>query len=772
MPLSSGAIDTTGSDIQSSDLHKIARWVAEITLYDREAQVWYERGKRILRRYKDERSPIGGDDSRTRYNVLWSNTQTLQPALYARNPRPDIQRRFKDADPIGRVTSDILERSATYFCDTDGFGSAMRNCVLDFLLPGRGTTWVRYVPHMKPAFELTDDVEDNDDPLDSNNPQEEIPEIIEYEEACVDYVHPQDFGHNICRTWEEVYCVWRKVYLSREELIKRFGEEKGNLPSLDYTPKALNDTKLDNGIGKATIYELWDKSREVAVWFHRDVPEALDLREDPLRLKDFWPCPRPIFANLTNDSLIPTPFYVEYQDQARELDNLTARIGSLTRSIKVAGAYDASVQALGRILSEGVDNTMIPVESWAMFAEKGGIQGAMSFLPIKEVADGLMQLYSAREQVKKDLHEISGIPDIVRGDSNPNETLGAQQIKTSFATNRISDQQREIQRFARENIRIMVNIICEHFQMDTIKKISGVRLFTAQEKAEIQQFQQMSQMGHNGGPPMGGQPPQPGMPPQPMMPPPQPPQALSGLSAEQIETMMSDPTWDEVEGLIRNQAMRCFRVDIETDSTVRADQEQDKAARIEFLKAAGGFLQQANQVGAAQPEMVPLLGQMLMFGIRAFPVGKELEGAFNTTLAKLEKQASNPQPKQDPAMMKVQSEAQASQARIQAETQYQQTKLQGEMQLAQQKAQIDAQTEATKAQSQAAVQQHLNELENAREHQRMAGEMELARFKIESEGRLAIEKAHIAAAASIEVARINSAVSDGAIAEQREAMQE
>lgn len=753
MPLSSGAIDTTGADIQSADLHKVARWVAEITLYDRETQVWYERGKRIIRRYKDERSPIGGDDSSTRYNILWSNTQTLEPALYARNPKPDIQRRFKDADPVGRVVSDILERSAAYFCDTDKFGAGMRKCVQDYLLPGRGTTWNRYVPHMVPAPEITDDVTEGDSAQESDSPQKETPEVIDYEEVCTDYVHPEDFGHNICRVWEEIYCVWRKVYLSRDELIKRFGEQKGNLPPLDYTPTSLNDTKLDSGIGKATIYELWDKTREVAVWFHKTVPEALDLREDPLRLDGFFPCPRPILANLTNDSLIPTPFYVEYQDQARELDNLTTRIGSLTKSIKVAGAYDASVQALGRILSEGVDNTMIPVESWAMFTEKGGIQGAMSFLPIKEIAEALIQLYAAREQVKKDLHEISGIPDIVRGDSNPNETLGAQEIKTSFATNRISDQQREIQRFARENIRIMVNIICEHFQIDTIKQISGVRLFTAEEKQQIKKYQQTAAQQ----PPGAGQPLTP------------PPPALSGLSPDQIETMMNDPTWEEVEALIRNKALRCFRIDIETDSTIKADQEADKAARVEFLKAAGGFLQQANEVGASNPIMVPLLGHMLQFGIRGFPVGKELEGEFNTTLQKLEKQAANPQPKPDPAMAKVQVYAQASQAKLQAETQLQQVKMQGEMRMAQQKAQIDAQTEASKAQSQAAVQQHLNELENARENQRMAGEMQLAQFKIESEGRLAIEKAHIEAASRIEVARITAKASDGAQAEQREA---
>ena len=189
MPLESGTNDTTGADIQSADLWKVARWVAEITLYDREAQVWLERGKRILRRYKDERSPIGGEDSRTRYNSLWAITETMKPALYSRNPKPDIQRRFKDADPIGRVTSDVLERSASFFCDTDGFGSSMRQCVADFLLPGRGSVWMRYVPHMQdipnPAYvEITDDVQKGDAGEESDSePVPKTVQAVEFEEV-------------------------------------------------------------------------------------------------------------------------------------------------------------------------------------------------------------------------------------------------------------------------------------------------------------------------------------------------------------------------------------------------------------------------------------------------------------------------------------------------------------------------------------------------------------------------------------------------------------
>ena len=108
-----------GNPSQNDDT-KIVRYVQEIELYDKETQAWDRQSKRIIRRYKDDRGGDGTIESQERrYNILYSNTQNLLPALYARNPKPDIQRRFKDADPIGRVTSDILERSISYFCDTD-----------------------------------------------------------------------------------------------------------------------------------------------------------------------------------------------------------------------------------------------------------------------------------------------------------------------------------------------------------------------------------------------------------------------------------------------------------------------------------------------------------------------------------------------------------------------------------------------------------------------------------------------------------------------------
>jgi hypothetical protein len=730
-------------------LRKISRYVQEIELYDKETQRWDRQSKRILKRYKDDRGGDGTIESQERrYNILYSNTQNLLPALYARNPKPDIQRRFKDADPVGRVTSDILERSVTYFCDTDHFAAVSRQCVLDYILPGRATSWIRYVPHFKPAEEITDDQGPGDDEED----QAEAPEVIDYEEVVKDYVHRADYGHNICRTWDEVWLVWRKVYLTRKELAERFknlDEAKINNIPLDYKQQDNSGKVIDDGVSKAVIYEAWDKTRKIAVWFHKSLPDALDLRPDPLRLDGFFPCPKPLFANLANDSLIPTPMYVEYQDQASELDMLTARIAQMTKCLKVVGIYDASAEGLNRMFNEGTENELIPVDNWAGMQEKGGLDNVYSLIDIKQIAETLLSAYEARDKVKSDLDEITGMSDIVRGTTDPNETASAQTLKSGYANQRISDLQRDVQRFIREEIRIMTDVIANHFQIDTIKQISGVRLLTAAEK----QAYQNPMMGHNGGPPM--QQPAPPLaaagPETTAPPPPLPP----GVTPDQMEQMLQDPTWEDVEQLIHNQAMRCFRIDIETDSIIKADEEAEKSSRVEFLKASGQFLQQAVEAGQQQPELIPLLAQMLMFGVRAFSVGKELESAFNSTMQKLEKQAANPQPKPNPEMMKVQADAQLGQQ-----------KLQQEMQLAQQKAQLDAQVAQAEQQAQAAQAKQENDLEAQREQAKLQAEMQLQHEKVSTEAMLELKKAYIQQKTAIVTARITAGGTDGSAEEQ------
>lgn len=716
----------------TDQLWKIARYVEEIELYERETKTWNRQAKSILKRYKDDRGGDGDVESQERrFNVLWSNTQNLLPACYARNPKPDIQRRFKDADPIGRVSSDVLERCLSYFCDTDRFAATSRACVLDYLLPGRGANWLRYDPHFKPSEEITDDV----GPGDSDD-QELAPDVLDYEDVINDYVHRDDFGHNICRTWEEVWCGWRKVYMTKREIrnrfrsamVKQYGDDKADamLASwpMDYVQKDLSGKTLDDGITKSVIYELWDKERKVASWFNKGVPDALEVRPDPLRLDAFFPFPKPLLANLTNDSLIPTPLYKEYQDQASQLDELTNRIAQMTRSLKVVGVYDASAEGLNRMFNEGTENELIPVAQWSVFAgEKGGMKGAMELLDISMIAKALLDAYSARDKVKQDLDEITGMSDIIRGATDANETASAQKLKAGFAGQRISDLQKDVQRFVRETIRIMTDVICNHFSDQTIKQISGVRLLTEQEK-QVYQAAQSPMLGHNGGPPMPGQPP---------VPQPQPPPLPPNVTPDQMQDMLANPTWEEVFGLLRNNALRCFRIDIETDSTVKLDEQQEKQDRTEFVQGITNMLEKGMQAGQQDPDIIPLIGQIMQFGMRAFPVGKELESAVSTYIQKKEKEAANPQPKPNPEMAKVQADAQMKQQELQQTGAIEQQKMQSEMQMRQQEAQLDAQVEQAKQASQAQQAQQQNELEAQRESAKLQAEMQIQREKLAGE---------------------------------------
>jgi hypothetical protein len=668
------------ADKENNVSSKVAFWVSQFESYERQFGPWEKRSKEIIKRYRDERKDAA--KSRARFNILWSNIQTLHPAIYSQTPKANIDRRFQDDDDLGRYASMVLERAVSYYVNNELFDKVMKQSTLDRLLPGRGVAWVRYVPVFTEEPQITDDTND-----------EENNEELVTEDVVPDYVHWQDFGHTWARTWQEVRGVWRRVFMGRAELVQRFGEEKGNAIPLDASIKGADGDLVADSGKKAAVYEVWDKAKKKAIWIHRDMPDVLDELDDPLQLECFFPCPEPIYATLTNDDLIPSPDYTLYQDQALELDMLTGRISSISKSLKVAGVYDGSAEGLDRLLSEGVENKLIPVEQWALLGQQG-IKGAVSFFPLEEIANTLKNLIELRREIKNDIYEITGISDVIRGATNANETAAAQQLKGQFANLRLGNQQKDVARFSCDLVRIMTEIIAQHFSLETIKKLSGIKLLTAAEKQQIQMAQQQMQA-------ISKQSEQTGQPPAPM--PPIPEDALE---------LMGMPTWEDVEQLIRDDTARSFRIDIETDSTIKTDQEAEKQSRTEFLTAVTGFMQQAV---VAPPDLQPLMMEMLLFGVRAFKVSREIETTFENVLSKIKKQSENPAPQQPSAE---ELKAQAEQQRTQGQMQIEQLKQQGVM------AQIQAQSQAD--QQRAGIEQQKAGIEA----QKMGAELELKKMDL------------------------------------------
>lgn len=626
------------------------KWIAELTASEKFQRRWLERAKKIVKLFKrQEEVPEG--DPRKQYAILWANTETTKPAVYARPPEPVVGRRFKTEDPTARIASEVLERAISTSLDLQDADGVFRCVRDDYVLIGRGQTWERYVPthgpEETPEIELQvvgggegddespaayrDDLGNDYGPDDERVQRREDGSAymlgepfrpVVYEESVTDYVNWQDFGHSEARTWSEVRFVWRRVYLTRKELVDRFGAV-GKLVPLDWGPVKQGKTDLSAEVqDKGAIYEIWDKATRCAYWISKSwSSRPLDERKDPLGLAGFFPCPKPVLATTANDSVIPTPDFAYYQGQANEIDKITGRISELQDALKVRGFYAAVEKTNLNNLFNAPNNILIPVPEWAGVRERGGARGMVEYWPIDIVVAALRELIAQRQQLLEDIYQITGIGDLLRGMNDPASTATAERIKGAWGTLRIRDKQKEMMRFTRDVLRIKGEIIAEKFDIPTLKAISGVELPMAEEKAQAQalydqgaqQYQMAVQQAQ-----AVGQPP----PPQPQVPP-------------EIEKALSSPTWEDVVALIRDNAARQFRIDVETDSTVEPDETEEKNAAIELTTALGAFIAQWGPQVQANPALAPLAAEVLKFTIRRFRAGRELEATIDRTLGQI-----------------------------------------------------------------------------------------------------------------------------------------
>lgn len=593
-------------------------WAEQISKGNARFKTFHERGQQVQDRYRLERENHNYDIYQDRLNILYSSTETIKPSLYAQRPKVQATKRHRDRenDTVTYATM-LLEAIGQYGIEEVDFDGVLNNVVQDFLLPGMGIAWVRYEPDIRQRKKPGKAENDNDDGS--------YEEYLAFEGLGLDYVYYKDFITGVARVWKEVPWIARRVYFDYAKAKARFGEEIAKKLQYSFRP---NDDGRDNrgvagnGGNQAIIWEIWDKVNRKVIWYSDDYSEdVLEERDDPLKLQDFFPCPEPIRAVWTTSTFIPKSFYSQYRAQAEELDNLTERVRYLTQALRVVGLYDGSQAGLARLLN-GNGNMMIAIDSWAVYAQQGGMKGSIDFFPIKEIVECLASLLQQREVVKAEIYEITGFSDIVRGVSKASETLGAQQIKSDWAGGRIKDMQKQVQRFCRDIIAIMTEIMAEQFSESTLALYAGFdppeetpeeRQAIAQYTAQMMQFQQVQQMGQ-----LPGQPP---------MQPPQPPPPTQKQQAIEM--------FQKVVALLRNEKRRCAQIGIETDSTILPDEAKEREDRMQFLSSAGAFLQQAGPMALQYPDMRGLLGAILMFTIRTFRSSRPLEKEFEEFTKKL-----------------------------------------------------------------------------------------------------------------------------------------
>lgn len=589
----------------------VKHWLGEIDHAKKRDGDYLKDGKTI-------RAIYDGEEIKA-FNILYSNTETLVPALYSQTPRPVVKRRFaakEGAEPLMRAVEMASERMLAYLIDTnmpdyESFDESMKNAVIDAALPGRGLTQVKF------DADLSDD---------------EVKRPI----VCTDTHQWNRAYFGQASKWSRVPWIALEWYLDEEEAESIFGEDIANL--LEYTDVEKDDedneyktADAEDSRKAACCFQIFDKNEKQIVWVSEQVDQVLKTDEDPLKVGGFFPFPRPLTLHSQSNSMKVTPLYKLYEEQAKELNRIQIRLNKVIEAIKVRGAYDGAIGSeLSKIMDEE-DNALVASENTALLAE-GDFSKRIWFLPIAELIAVAQNLQQARESCKQVIYEITGISDIMRGTSKASETLGAQKIKQGWGTLRLKGMQAEVQRYVRDTLRIMLDVAVSSLPMDTWRTVTGLPIPTKEEKemaiAEV--------ASANVGAPSEGQ--------------------EKGPPAATI-AMSESPTWEDVLEALQDDYIRSYKIDIETNSTLEVEATDDKQQVMEFMNA---FAQFTNGTAPMVERGFLTFGSfktMTLAIAQKYRFGREVE----------EELKAMTEPKTDPRMAKMQQELQKKQETFDSE---------------------------------------------------------------------------------------------------------
>lgn len=653
-----------GQEPQKKDSPVVEAWLREIADARKREKDFRKEGRRFVELYE------GGQKREYGYNILYSNTDTLLPALYNSTPRPVTSRRFKDEDPIGKMAATAVNRTLEYLIDNGDqgntpFDDAMKQATLEALVPGRGLTRVKYEAVIEAVQNLTaaENSEGETDPEEEgmDPPAIPTPEEVQQETIVLEDVPWDRFLHGNAKKWKDVPWVAFQHFMTREELEKSFGEIGAKVPvvelmtndeEIDSTASAKGKSDDLKDLKVAEVYEVWDKDAK-KVLFISPQWKAAPLKEvdDPLRLTGFFPCPKPLQLVMKINSLTPVALYQLYEEQAKELNRVSTRINRLIAALKVRGLYDATVEGIDKVLAAD-DNTLIATENVAALVAQGNaLEKAVWLFPIDKIIAVLQQLYLQRQQTKQVIYEITGIADIMRGSSAASETLGAQQIKNQWGTLRLKKAQKEVARYCRDCLRIMAELAVSKLSPQTLRGMTGLPYPMQGEKQQlqlqVQQAQQQAQQVQIAAQQQGRQPPQP-----PQIPP-------------EVQAQLQMPSWESLLGLLRNDLQRSYHIDIETNSTVDAEATEDKQDMGELLNAISQFLNGVTPLVEAGVMPFEVAKGILLAVVRRYRLGPDIEDQLRNMQAPPQQggQANAEAAKQQKAELDKQAQQLAEQAK-------------------------------------------------------------------------------------------------------------
>lgn len=411
---------------------------------------------------EDIRKYYANKKGNNKQNIFWSSIETLKPFIYFKAPVPYIERKNKKVNPVEDAACQILEKALCWDLEKQDFDGVIKYARNDYLISGLGLTYEKFEPKIEQVQTTISGV----DEFGALVEQETIAEVMTDAKVTTNYIDPCDviIDTTNVKVWEDVEWVAQAIKMTKQEAIDQFGAKAAD---------QLIDGRIDPEKDKeteVTVYRIWDKKTKRVLYLSELLDKFLRVDEDLLQVEGFFPFPKPVFATLTNHGLIPTPDYSEIKCQLDELDGVNSRMKLTMQALKVTGSYDGSFPELANLLQK--DAALISVSDFDKIRQAGGIDGLVSFMPIGQYIEALQALAERRQMLINSIYEITGVSDIMRGNSDPTETATAVTKKTNFGTLRNQDRQNDFQRYLTDVLKIKAEIICEQFTPELLAQFA------------------------------------------------------------------------------------------------------------------------------------------------------------------------------------------------------------------------------------------------------------------------------------------------------------
>ena len=136
------------------------KWLDRIRAAEKREEKWTEQALRAEAIYLNRQEHGAG---KYYFNILHANIETIVPAVYSATGKPDIRRRFGDPDPVSKLGAQMIERAIMVQIDDGTLDPEVEALTWSALTPGRGVIRLRVVEEDALTGKIFDETQEDVD---------------------------------------------------------------------------------------------------------------------------------------------------------------------------------------------------------------------------------------------------------------------------------------------------------------------------------------------------------------------------------------------------------------------------------------------------------------------------------------------------------------------------------------------------------------------------------------------------------------------------------